>query len=390
MATLQYPRCADEAQYRRSFAICLILVAGLILTAATPGVAAPPHKIGLNGLVVKDALGGQILGFDIDQNGTEGLLSEYVALGNGENNIATETFDQKTGKIIKILKEINNTYDTFATYGVVGTNVGLDQFDRTHSIYQGKVSYDLLNPLDGNEINGNWTPPLTKHDVLWSVSENQGQPTTAVLAFKNSDNSNDTALVFGSDIANNTFGPGVKLTDSVFNLNAGPVMAFDSATNQAIVAASLGCYDCLPTLALVDVVKGTTTEFTGVGFGFVDGIAVDSADGIVCTASDDFSLEFYNLATQSGFEVTLENATSPAQSGEDIEFDPINKLFLVQQYITSTGASGSSIQVYDTQGNYVESINDLSLPASDSLIALQPSKRIGFLYGLTELVSFNY
>jgi hypothetical protein len=168
-------------------------------------------------------------------------------------------------------------------------------------------------------------------------------------------------------------------------------MAFDSATNQAVVAASTGCYDCLPTLALVDVAKGTNTNFTGVGFGYVQGIAVDAADGIACTSSfEDFSLEFYNLATQSGFKVTLENADSPAQAGEDVEFDPVNKLFLVQQYITSTGSSGSSIQVYGTQGNYVESINGLSLPASASLIALQPSKRIAFLYGLTELVSFNY
>jgi hypothetical protein len=114
---------------------------------------------------------------------------------------------------------------------------------------------------------------------------------------------------------------------------------------------------------------------------------VDSRDGIPCASYFDFSLEFYDLATQTAIKVTLPNATSPTQSREDVEFDSVNKLFLVQQYISSTG-SGSS--VYDTQGNFVESINGLSLPASPSLIAHQPSKRTAFVYGLTELASFNY
>lgn len=40
-------------------------------------------------------------------------------------------------------------------------------------------------------------------------------------------------------------------------------------------------------LSCVPVVKGTFTEFTGVGFGFINRIAVDSADGIFCTTTED-------------------------------------------------------------------------------------------------------
>jgi hypothetical protein len=81
------------------------------------------------------------------------------------------------------------------------------------------------------------------------------------------------------------------------------------------------------------------------------------------------------------------------QSGQDVEFDPVNKLFLVGQEYTSTGASGSSIQVFDTQGNFVESINGLSLPASSTLIALNPNTRTGYVEvppSGTELQGFSY
>lgn len=56
-------------------------------------------------VLVHPKLGGFILGYDIDQNGTEGLLSEYVTLQDGNNDVATEVFDQKTGKILKVIAE---------------------------------------------------------------------------------------------------------------------------------------------------------------------------------------------------------------------------------------------------------------------------------------------
>lgn len=43
------------------------------------------------------------------------------------------------------------------------------------------------------------------------------------------------------------------------------------------------------------------TTFTGIGSGFINGIAAGSEGGIFCTtAEDDAGVEFYHLATQTG------------------------------------------------------------------------------------------
>ena len=69
-------------------------------------------------------------------------------------------------------------------------------------------------------------------------------------------------------------------------------------------------------LAEVDLSTGDVVEFTGIGSGFVNGIAVDSLDGIACTSTEiDVGLDFYDLAAQTGFRVPMHNATNQSQSG---------------------------------------------------------------------------
>jgi hypothetical protein len=96
-------------------------------------------------------------------------------------------------------------------------------------------------------------------------------------------------------------------------------------------------------------------------------------------------VEFYDLAKQTGFGVTLPGSNI----GGDVEFDPIHKLFLV----SAGEGSNSSIVVFDEKGSLKETINGFNLPASPSLIALHPSKRLGFVLGdrfATTLQSFTY
>jgi len=178
-------------------------------------------------------------------------------------------------------------------------------------------------------------------------------------------------------------------------------MAYDTKTNQAVVAASSGAVGGPPpVLALVDLTTETVTEFTGIPGpppyrqGYVNGVAVDSEDGIACTTTElDARVEFYDLKKQTGFPVMLPGGAGQLQSGENVEFDPVNKLFLVAQPYSSTG-SGSSIQVYDTKGNLVESLNGFSFPIStNAMFALHPSERSGYVYGPTgvaEIQSFTY
>ena len=150
---------------------------------------------------------------------------------------------------------------------------------------------------------------------------------------------------------------------------------------------------------MLDLTAGTFDEFSGAGLGLVNGIAVDSDDHIACTTTEiDYSVEFYDLQNHTGFSEFLPNATNQLFSGADVEYDPIHKVFLIAQPISSTAPSGSSIHVYDTKGNFIESINGLSFSNAFNIIpahiALHPSKRAGFIDGpdpgVTEIQSFKY
>jgi hypothetical protein len=197
----------------------------------------------------------------------------------------------------------------------------------------------------------------------------------------------------------------INLVNTVFGDGDGPVVAYDSQTNEAVVAASTGeVGGPPPVIALANLTTGTVNEFNGLPgpppfrAGFVNGIAVDSEDGIACTTTEvDFRVEFYNLATQTGFSVVLPGATSQLQSGSDVEYDPVHKLFFVAQSVSST-ALGSSIQVYNTRGELVESLNGFNFSNAFNVvfthIALNPSNRSGYVdgpdSGVTEIQSFTY
>jgi hypothetical protein len=342
------------------------------------------------GVFVRTALGGFILGYDIDQAGTEGLLCEALTLSDGKHNVAVETFDQRTGRIIRIVAQETETNNDFVALGIVGKSVGLVEHELVRQLFVNRRLYGILNPLDSNRLTGRWTPPLTARDIIIGVGANQGKATTGFLVSENG-GSNST-FVFGSDVAANTFGPLITL-DSHFAFFNSPVMALDSNTNEA-VAATLGSAFGPPVLAEVNLDTGAISEFTGVGTGFVNGIAVDSLTGTACTTTEiDFSVEFYNLATETGFAVPLPGAVSQLQRGEAVASDPIHGLFLVGQPVSSTAPSGSSIQVFDEQGNFVESVNGLNLPASPAFIALNPTLRFGYVLvtpALNELQSFTY
>jgi hypothetical protein len=359
--------------------------------------------VGPGKILVHSKFGGQIFGFDIDQNGTEGVLSESQLLSNGNVLAAVETFNQKTGKILDVVAK-TETQDDFITLGIAGTSVGLVEREHVTGIYVTKRIYEELNPVSANKFTGMWTPPLSAEDIILGISRNQGTPTTVVSFFKNTGNSFDT-FVFGTNVAENTFEPPVDLTDPTFMESNAPVVAYDNVTSQAVVAASDGTVGGpAPEIALVDLATGAVDEFTGIlgpapyHQGSINGLAVDSEDGIAVTTTElDFRVEFYNLQTQTGFPVVLPKATGQIQSGSDVEYDPIHKLFLVAQSFSSTGA-GSSIQVYDIDGKLVESLNGFSFSNASNVIgthiALNPSNRSGYVDGpasnVTDIQSFTY
>ena len=348
-------------------------------------------------VIVQSMFGGQIFGFDIDQAGNEGVLSEALDLQGGKTLAAVETFNQKTGAIVKVVK-MTQSHDDFLTLGVVGNSIGLVEREHELALFDVVRTFNVLNPLSGNRFDGAWTPPVGTDHLVDEVSRNQGTANVAVFAEDISSNFQPT--VFSSNIAANTFGPVITITDQDFVSGGSPPMAYDSATNQAILGhATLGNPFVPGKIATVDLVTGAFTKFTGVGLGDVNGIAVDPVTGTACTTTEiDFSVEFYNLATQMGSAQPLPGAVNQFFSGADVQFDPVNRLFLVAQPNSSTASSGSSIHVYDVAGDLLESINGLSFSNASNVvpahIALHPSKRIGFVDGpdpgVTQIQSFSY
>jgi hypothetical protein len=286
---------------------------------------------------------------------------------------------------VKVVAESDNGFDDYVTHGIVGTSIGVVEHQIVPQLYITKRVYEELSPLDDNKFTGKWKSTLTKDDIIIGVSRDQGNPTTAVFAFENGQ---FTSFVFEANLAAKTVGKKVELKDQLFGFNYAPVMAYDTVTNQAVIATSTGAVGGpAPQIALANLKTGEVTQFTGVpepplGPGSVNGIAVDSEDGIAVTATElNGNITFYDLATQTGFLVALPDA-GQVTSGTDVEFDPVNKLFFVAQQVSGT-ASGSSIQVYDTKGNFVESLNGFNFSDASSVIgtyiALNPSNRSGFV-----------
>ena len=341
-------------------------------------------------IIVHSKFGGQIFGFDIDQNGTEGVLSEAKIMTNGNVLATVETFDQTTGKILRVVAE-TQTQDDFITLGVVGTSVGLFEHEHEISFLHVQRTFETINPLGGNKVTGKWTPPIGTQHLIEGVSRTQGAANNAVFAYDNS--GNFIPYVFSTNVAANTFGPVIHISDSLNFASVPPPIALNTVTNIAVLGGGDGCFGCLPVIGLANLTKGTFTEFTGIGFGFVNGVAVDSADNIACTTTeDDASVEFYDLATQTGFTVVLPNSgENQIFSGADVEFDAIHKLFLVAQPVSSSSSSGSTIYVYDTKGVLQETLNGFSFSNAGNVIAmyiaLNPTKRTGFVDGPSSSVS---
>ena len=359
----------------------------------------PQPATGPGKAIVHSKFGGQIFGFDIDQKGTEGVLSESALQSDGTDLAAVETFSQSTGQILKVVQE-TQTQDDFITLGVIGTSVGLVEHQHVKGGFVVKDIFQTMNPLGSNKFTSLWTPPIgTEHLIMpTGVSRTQGEANVSVFAYDNS--GKFIPWVFSSNVAANTFGPVVDITDSLNFGSVPPPMAYDSVTNQAILGGGDGCFGCRPVFGLVDLAAGSFSEFTGIGFGFVNGMAVDAADGIFCTTTeDDAGVEFYDLATQTGIEVILPNSDEQQIfSGADVEFDPIHKLFLIAQPFSSSASKGSTIYVYNPIGELKETLNGFNFSNVSNVvpiyIALHPSLRSGYVdgpdSGVTELQSFTY
>lgn len=377
---------------RRLLSPCLCCGFCLALSAQ-----AEQPAVGPNGVIVQSQFGGQIFGFDIDQVGTEGVLAESHRQDDDTVLAAVETFDQRTGAILKVVRETITPNDDFVALGVTGNSVGLVEREHVQGRFNVVRTFLSINPLRRNRFTGRWTPPVGTDHLVELISRSQGTQ-NAVWTLDLS--SNFMPTVFSTDVGANTFGPVFSINDPDFSNFPDPGFAYDSMRNRAILGhAFLGNPFIPGWMATVDLATGNFTKFRSVGIGDVNGLAYDPVTDTACVTTEiDFSVAFYNIATQSGFKEPLPGATQQFFSGAAVEFDPVNKLFLVAQEHSSTSSSGSSIHVYDTAGNLIESLNGFSFSNAFNVvpahIAINPGNRTGFIdgpdEGVTQLQGFNY
>ncbi len=124
----------------------------------TQGTQAAAHTIvrravGL-GPTVRPKLNGTIEGFDIDQNGTDGVLAKY----NGRSlRVSLETFDQTTGKIAKVVRKGSSEGAGYVVDGIVANDIGIVKHDR----------YQVMDPVSGNPDGGKPTATLSKGSSMF-------------------------------------------------------------------------------------------------------------------------------------------------------------------------------------------------------------------------------
>ncbi|HEY5426122.1 MAG TPA: hypothetical protein VIJ77_06180 [Candidatus Tumulicola sp.] len=403
-----------------SKALAICAVAAAAAACSGPGSAVPNSSpagsaaSGFGSTTVRNAApgpilstsdGGQIFGFDIDQQGNDGVLASFDG-----SSMSVQTFNKKTGKIIKTFAvrkgRAPNRGDDYVADGISAGDVGLvdHQIAGQPGVSPAKDVYEVLNPVTGNKFTQKWTAP-GRHFNVTQQAVNQTTRTAVLYGYERV--GSDAPELVVSDIAANTTSNVIHLDPNKYSLANEPQLAQDTANDAAIVATSPSggaAGGPPPLIASIDLKSGKATEFAGVDCpgilrcGYALGIGYDSNTGIACTTTVfDGGVEFYHVAAKTGTHALMPNGGGQNADGGYVIADQMHKLFLIAQPFSSTAPSGSSIQVYGEDGTFVESVNGLDFTNSRSQalplrIAIDPRRRIGWVNGpqVNQLQQFSY
>ena len=348
------------------------------------------------GPVVQTALGGAVFGWDINQNGDDGVLAEAVNEPSGGIISAIETFDQTTAKITKIVakQKSKSGNHQLVALGIVDNDVGLIDDERDQEGVRRDI-FHLMAPVSGGKFTGSWNPPHDQNLLIESVADQQSNPLVAILSYINQPGGGPEVLV--SDVENNTFKYALKFPPNQI-FSGLYLIAQDVNLHEAIVPVLTS--NSSTAFVVFNLINGNVTKFRGVNeeSGAAEGIAVDSATNTMCiTTHDNYSVEFYNLKTHKGLSEQLPGAGGQQQDGAAIAADAVNHLFLVTQPVSSVSPSGgSTIYVYDENGSLDETINGFSFSnvysAVFERVEVNAAQRTGYVNGPSgnELQEFTY
>ncbi|MGA8574617.1 MAG: hypothetical protein WB609_02880 [Candidatus Cybelea sp.] len=397
-----------------SLCFCLLVVAGGCsatentlhsLPASAQRATAVRGNGGSLGPVLSTSDGGQIFGFDVDQNGKDGVLASA-----SYTEISVQTFNTVTGKITKTFgvktgRPVQKG-DDYVADGIFAGDVGLIDFQKAGKpgVSPAHDIYHAMDPVSGKKFTGPWSPTIKLFNILQNAV-NQSTTTSVVYGYERI--GSDAPKLVVSDVAKNSVSNVIALDPGKFSLADAPQLAQDTVKNLAVIATSPsagGAGGPPPVIATVGLSSGKVAEFNGVncpgsvGCGYANGIAYDSQSGIACTTTElDGGIEFYNVAQETGFHELLPNGGGQFYAGAYVASDPVHQLFLIAQPFSSTSPSGSSVQVYGENGTLVESINGFSFTDAGDLvipvkIAINPNRRIGWVNGpkVNQLQEFSY
>jgi hypothetical protein len=156
-----------------------------------------------------------------------------------------------------------------------------------------------------------------------------------------------------------------------------------------------------PTFDVVDATTGKhLRSFDGLGYGFINGMAVDSTTDTLCTTTfGDMDVDFYHLSTGKGkaVQIPVLFGGGALTQGAFVAADPVHHVFLVAQPNSTLSPScGSSVLVYSEKGKLVEYIKGFSFLNQNSVVvprvAVNSASRSGYVNGPNpdELQEFNY
>ena len=355
------------------------------------------------GPVLTTSDGGEIFGFDIDQNGDDGMLASA-----SRSEISVQTFDTTSGKITKTFGVLEGKKvvkgDDYVADGIFYGDAGLMDFQKAGKPGQtaAKDMYHLLAPVSKRKFDGPWSPAIKLFNVLeWAP--NQSTATSVLFGYQRS--GSDPLSLIVSDVGKDTVSKVIGLSSNDFALGTQPQLAEDTKNNLAVMASSPSFGAAggpPPVISLVNLKNAKLAQFSGlqcpgsVGCGYANGIAYDSATGIGCTTTElDGGVEFYDIAKETGTHEELPGG-GQFYAGTFVANDPVNKLFLIAQPESGSG-SGSSIQVYEEDGTLLESINGFGFTSAGDYvipvrISINPNKRIGWVNGpaASQLQEFSY
>jgi hypothetical protein len=316
------------------------------------------RKVGL-GPVVQSAFGGEIFGWDINQNGSDGLLTETVFEPSGKFLNGIETFDEPSGKITKIVRKMltDPSGAEPVVDAIAGNDVGLIDDERV-VVRRGQIirhdRFYEMSPVSGNRITGSWKPPNVVGLRPGFVTNNQASSSQAMIAFKRGKAGIERPVLYTYDVARDSWGKPFLFPQN--QVLAGYLLytAVDVMSNTVVTGYQTPdswYQNGPPSFDLFDASSGKLVRtFQGLGIGFLNGMAIDSTTDIMCTTTQDISVEFSRVSSGKGFAVQIPvyYGGGALTNGAAVAVDQVHHLFLVAQLnSTFSPQGGSTVIVYD-------------------------------------------